>query len=263
MPSPWKRKSLYRQVLIETYIDFTTGVLNNNSLLTLDEMYSAAFKRLQVTSKSLKNRLVFAVNYKLIAIFKPLDIMFKSSIRREGGLVIGCTQKEISSHVSEFKNMYAYSMDGKAFDHHAQTLILLIAFYVLEDILKLSPKQLKTFRYCRNLELVMPLFHPDIRYTERHSGLSSGSGVTNTIGSIAMYLMLVMCLFRYYSSRGTNIWRTRFLVKVSGDDSIVGTLNPIDISEFTRLFSEMFTIELELELSSNPGENKVVFLGSR
>jgi hypothetical protein len=205
MPSPWKRKSLYRQVLISTYIDFTTGNLDLSNLLTLDEMYSAAFKRLQVTSKSLKNRLVFAVNYKLIAIFKPLDIMFKSSIKRGGGLVIGCTQKEISSHTSEFKNMYAYSLDGKAFDHHAQTLILLIAFYVLEDILKLPSKHLIIFRYCRNLELVMPLFHPDIRYTERHSGLSSGSGVTNTIGSIAMYLMHAMCLFRFFSSKGKNI----------------------------------------------------------
>ena len=168
-------------------------------------MYAAAFKRLQVTSKSLKNRLVFAVNYKLIAIFKPIDIMFKSSIKRKGGLVIGCTQEDIASHVKEFKDMFAYSMDGKSFDHCAQTLVLLLAFYVLEDILKLNPRQLKIFRYCRNLELVMPLFHPDIRYTERHSGLSSGSGVTNTIGSIAMYIMLAMCLFRYCMSKNINI----------------------------------------------------------
>jgi len=52
------------------------------------------------------------------------------------------------------------------------------------------------------------------------------------------------------------------LIKVSGDDSVLGTVNPINIEEYQRLFNKMFTIELELESFSNPGENKVVFLGS-
>lgn len=177
--------------------------------------------------------------------------------------MIGQTQKGISREVTKFKNLYCYSLDGKAFDHRVQTLILLLSFNILESILNLSPKQVKIFRYCRNIELTLPLYHPSLRFVERYSGLSSGSGLTNTIGSISMYIMHAMCLFRYFSSKGINAWRVPFLIKVSGDDSVLGSKQPLNIKEYCELFKDMFSIELELELTSPPMQDKVLFLGSR
>jgi hypothetical protein len=240
---------------------FYNGELVLSKVLTPQSRLAGAFKRLQITNKGLKYRLVFAITYTIVCIEKYYDIKWKAIIKPNGGIAVGLTQLEISSNVQRFKPYYTYSFDATAFDHSIPQVLMVLSYTVLSKAFALSPYQVRTLNYLRNVMLTLPLFHPQIELTERKRGLNSGSGLTNTVGSIAMYVMHAMALKRYCRMNNINC-NVIGIILVSSDDSLIGCRCKINTDAYIKLFAYMFGVTLELEASTPPGKCNAVFLGS-
>jgi len=263
MSRPWIRK---RDVYASCYdiIDgFINGTLNIQQILHSDERLAAAFKRLQITEKGLKHRLVFAINYKIVVIEKYFDVLWKQVLIKHGGIVTGYTQPEISKTVSLHAEMFSYSFDAKGFDHTLPQFLIVTSYTILEKLFCHNEYMAKCLRFLRNVLLTMVLFHPDLNFNTRLRGLNSGSGLTNTVGSIVMYLAHSMCIFEYFKLKGLSVYKVATLITVSSDDSILSSEVELDVALYINLFNSLFGIDLELEHVSPPGVDETVFLGSR
>jgi hypothetical protein len=206
--------------------------------------------------------LVFAIAFKIICIEKYFDMLWKQRVIKLGGIIVGLTQIEISTVVKEYDELYAYSFDVDNFDHTVPQLVLVLGYWVLENALPLSIKQVKILRYLRNVMLTLPLFHPNLDFMPRKRGLNSGSGLTNTLGSITMFVMHSIVLFKYCRIHGINLGRIKTKITVSSDDSIIGLSLPLNVIFYVKLFYKTFGMTLDHEATAKPGISKVEFLGS-
>jgi hypothetical protein len=230
---------------------------------------SAAFVRNQITDSGLKVRLVFAVTYIIAVLEAPFDMMLKSILEQQKtedflpNFVHGFTQPEIARKVSEFSGCYTYSFDAKGFDHTIPVEVMILSYSYLNFFLLLNDYLTSILKILRNYHCTLPLFHPDISFKPRLRGLSSGSGLTSTLGSFSMYAVHICVLRRYCSERRLDFESVLQQVTVSSDDSIVGTKLPLKVNHYKRIMLDHFGIELELEHMSKPGVNEAFFLGSK
>jgi len=263
LPIPHVKKRDLKQEIYALLESFYAGELNFNDILSDTHYFSAAFMRNQITSSGLKTRLVFAVNYIVVVIETYFNITFKSMISSPNSdFAIGRTQQQISDKVLSFRGGYNMSFDVKGFDNSVPRIVIITSFKILEGVLPLSSYQLSVFKWLRNYFVTLPLFHPLIKLVSRQKGITSGSGFTSVIGSMCMYFMHCVTLYRYTKQVGMSINNMSVRIVVSGDDSIVSTSQFIDNVVYSKLMQEIFGVELELEFISKPGDSEIGFLGS-
>lgn len=265
LPSPWLKKRDLKIEMFKIISDFCKESLNIFELDRKCFRFSAAFKRQQVTNSGLKTRLVFAVNYAVALLEGYYDLWIKRIILHDNDchFIHGRDQLYLSNLTKSTKGMHTYSFDAKFFDHNIPSIVMVLAFSVIEDILPLTNYKRKMLKFLRNYQCTLPLFHPLHPPMFRKRGLSSGSGLTSTLGSINMFFMHCVTFRRYQKRRGIDLTESNLpLIYVSSDDSVISFTDALDHRSYIKEMYNVFGLELELECYSPPEGDEVFFLGS-
>jgi hypothetical protein len=262
---PWFSKRHFLTEMREIANDICGNRYELYSSLAKEQVFTAAFKRFQITSKAMKARLVFCLTYSINVCESTFDIMFKQMFEHsECPIVQGKTQLELSRLISSHQRFYCLSFDAKEFDMRVPGEIIVMAFNYMALSLGLSEGSYlsKLFNDIRDLNLCMPVFHPVLELTDRKRGISSGSGLTSSLNSFCMYLMHTLALMEYCKMHKINIFRVVTKTFVSGDDSLIFTSFKINHDIYIKIFKRKFDMELELEGMSEPSVDEAFFLGS-
>jgi hypothetical protein len=265
LPAPWfsKRSFIDEITSIACSVELETFDLYN--ALNEEQLFTAAFKRFQITSSKMKARLVYCLTYVINVCEAFYDVPLKQMFEHpDCPMIHGRTQLGISFLLCKNAKYHCTSFDVKEFDIRTPAEIIVISFEYLLLCLGLVPG---TYRYkllcdIRDLLLCMPCFHPALELNDRKRGIISGSGLTSSIGSFCMYIMHTLTMIKYCNMHKMNTFRMLILIYVSSDDSLIFTNFKINTDVYCKIFHDTFDLELELEDQSGPHNNRAVFLGS-
>jgi hypothetical protein len=262
---PWFHKRYFLSEISSIAKEICSHKFSLYESLLPEQMFTAAFKRFQITSKAMKARLVFCLTYPINVAEAMFDIPLKQSFGHPlCPLVHGKTQVEISKLITRHKRRFCLSFDVKEFDLRVPGEIVIMAFNCMAKSLHLVEDSYLSMLLndIRDLNLCMPVFHPVLELTGRKRGISSGSGLTSSLDSFCMYIMLTMTLMDYCNMHKINIFRVYSAIFCSGDDSMLFTSFKINPIIFISIFKRKFDMDLELEGSSDPFVDSAFFLGS-
>jgi hypothetical protein len=265
LKEPWYKKAHFINEINRIAESIINKEFELYDFLNNEQMFSAAFKRFQITSKAMKARLVFCLTYSLNVAEAMFDIPLKQMFEHpDCPMVHGRTQLELSSLITRHRKFYCLSFDVKEFDLRVPGEIIVLSFNYMALSLGLSTDSylIRLFNSIRDLNLCMPVFHPVLELVDRKRGISSGSGLTSSLGSFCMYIMHTLTLMDYCKMYKINIFRVFSAIYVSSDDSLIFTSFRIDNVVYMSLFKRKFDMELELEGSSDPNVDSAFFLGS-
>jgi hypothetical protein len=262
---PWFSKRHFLSEMRSIADDICSHKFRLYDSLDPEQMFTAAFKRFQIGSKSMKARLVFCLCYPINIAEAMFDIPLKQKFEHPAcPLIHGKTQLEISHLITSHKRYYCLSFDVKEFDMRVPGEIIVLAFnYMAESLYLVEGSYLSNLlNDIRDLNLCMPVFHPVLELTDRKRGISSGSGLTSSLDSFCMYLMHTLVLMEYCNMHKMNIFRVFNVIFCSGDDSMIFTSFKINPTTYISIFKRKFDMELELEGASDPSVDSAFFLGS-
>jgi hypothetical protein len=266
LPTPWFSKNKFINKIEQIIDSVLLQTFDLNNSLEEKQLFSAAFKRFQITSSKMKARLVFCLSYVINAVEKYFDVMLKMKFANPlCPLVHGKTQPEISVLLSRHKEYHALSFDAKGFDIRVPAEIVCVAFELMHCHLGLirGSYYSNLFLSIRDLLLCMSCYHPLLKLTDRKRGVISGSGLTSSLNSYCMFSMHTLCLINYCKLHNKNIFRCVYHIYVSGDDSVIFSRFKINELEYMDIFKRLFDIELELENKSDKHSDVCYFLGSK
>jgi hypothetical protein len=216
------------------------------------------FTRLHAkTRDEIKCRLFFAPSHTLTIVETWLGASLSEFLcaQHESTLYVGKTQRDISKLVQQFKPYYVYSFDYSSFDQRLPLSVLRLVSTSMEVLF--PPRVVKYWRYVCDQLIFGRYWHPTTGVIVRQRGLPSGSYFTNIIGGLCNCFILWYAIFR--TKQASAIHR----IIVHGDDSIVATTRPLDVSMLTAEIAKLgMIIKHDEEGSSVPGVDKVHFLGS-
>lgn len=261
LPFPWFKKSELREQM-EHVVQSLINQTFSFSTVSLTPI-TAAFVRSQITNEGLKVRLVFAVNY----VFLSIETYFNSIIKYIMDNVSSCavhgyTQVEISNLARTGKDKFTLCVDYSRFDQRMPTFVLASVLLYLVTLLSFNFYLQNVFIMSFCYFMSMPVFHPNLAYSDKKRGLSSGSGYTSRIGSLCNAYMLSIAVYRYCKQNNIKYDLNCFTIYISSDDTMIFSDFYIDFKKLSYIMEQAFAMRLDLESKANPGVDRTFFLGS-
>jgi hypothetical protein len=261
LPQPWLRKRDIKFQLLDLLKLLYSKELKIEDILGWP---SATFLRNQIRTSGLKMRVIHAVNASQLVIESFYYKVFSSLICSDSCITMGLTQIQISERVSQYKDLYTYSVDYSKWDQTRQPILSIISFDILCQLCGFSEYLLKICNFLRNYYLTLPMYHPSVELTRRYIGTVSGSGFTSLDNSICNFLVVAITIYDYCRHENLNPYKFYYKLNTSGDDLLLGFKEPINFELFSRLANNRFgcVMKLEIEVQA-PGKNCCFYLGSK
>lgn len=171
--------------------------------------------------------------------------------------LLGKTQQQVSSRMMELRPYHKYCLDYSKFDQTLNPYVLLTAFDMVSQRLELSDFMHRIFWMLVSHICLGRIYHPSADFSKRTRGMMSGSYFTNIIDSICNLIII------WYAIYACGYQHSVAKIIVHGDDLIICTKSPIDISKLSAPIAEIgMGYKASAEHSIPAGVDKVHFLGS-